>query len=49
MDTIGSHLQLNAVTITNQIAYFVLPFLQYKIDIQEFQINEDLQVYQFIS
>ncbi len=37
------------VTITDQVAYFVLPFLQYKIDEQEFQITEDLQVYQFIS
>jgi len=37
------------VTITNQIAYFVLPFRQYKINEQEFQINDDLQVYQFIS
>lgn len=37
------------VTIIDQVAYFVLPFLQYFTNIQEFQINEDLQVYQFIS
>ncbi len=37
------------VTIRDQIAYFVLPFLQYLTDVQEFQISEDLQVYQFIS
>lgn len=37
------------VTIRNQTAYFVLPFLQYFTDVQEFQISEDLQVYQFIS
>jgi len=37
------------VTISEQVAYFVLPFSQYKEDEQEFQINEDLQVYQFIT
>jgi hypothetical protein len=37
------------VTISNGSAYFVLPFKQYSTNIQEFQINEDLQVYQFIS
>lgn len=37
------------VTISNQTAYFVLPFRQFDTDIQEFQVNEDLQVYQFIT
>jgi hypothetical protein len=37
------------VTISDQVAYFVLPFLQYRTDLQEFQISEDIQVYQFIS
>lgn len=37
------------VTISNQTAYFVLPFRQYAIDAQEFQISEDLQTYQFVT
>jgi hypothetical protein len=37
------------VTVTDGIAYFVLPFSQFNINEQEFQINADLQVYQFIS
>ena len=37
------------VTIDNGLAFFVLPFLQYDTDIQEFQISEDIQIYQFIS
>lgn len=37
------------VNIANQTVYFVLPFRQYTIDEQEFQISEDLQVYQFIT
>lgn len=37
------------VTVSNGYAYFVLPFSQFENNVQEFQINDDLQVYQFIS
>lgn len=47
--TEGSKVFNMPVTIRNQNAYFVLPFRQYSTDIQEFQVNEDLQVYQFIT
>ncbi len=47
--TEGSKVFNMPVTIRNGIAYFVLPFRQYVTDVQEFQISEDIQVYQFIS
>jgi hypothetical protein len=47
--TEGTKVFIMPVTVTNQIAYFVLPFRQFSTNEQEFQINEDLQVYQFIS
>lgn len=37
------------VTITDDSFYFVLPFRQYNTSTQEFQISEDLQVYQFVT
>ena len=37
------------VTLESGYFYFVLPFRQYSTSIQEFQISEDLQQYQFTS
>ena len=37
------------VTIEASQFLFVLPFRQYSISLQEFQISEDLQLYQFVS
>ncbi len=45
----GNRTYIMPVTIESNQFLFVLPFRQYSISVQEFQISEDLQQYQFVS
>ena len=45
----GNRTYILPVTIEESRFLFVLPFRQYSTSIQEFQISEDLQQYQFVS